>query len=224
MFLRLKSLLKKLNLKFASKKLYQRSKLTKMTDFTSYNQLRVTEDASFEEIKSARDRLILELGDDIAAQELVEAAYDAILMDRLRARQEGRIKVPDGIRYPEKNAVPAQSIKNQNQSRWFSSFIDIPEPQDLLQYSGVFAVLAVLVFLAPPLSSNWLSLAFLASVFFLRRKENKFWRSALLALLALVFGFLAGSGLVSLLALSPANLIASIIALFVMFLVTTLLR
>jgi Protein CHAPERONE-LIKE PROTEIN OF POR1-like len=200
-----------------------------MTDFTSYSKLGVTEDASFEEIKDARDRLIVELDGDATAQELVEAAYDAILMDRLRARQEGKIKVPDRIRFPEKNVAPSptllQPVVNQNKLRWLSNLKDNPSRQDFLLYSGVFSGLLVLSILLPNSSNIWMALALLASVYFLRRKENRFWRSLLLAMSGLVLGVVASLGLLSITATSPfASQITTGLILLVMWLVTTLLR
>jgi len=200
-----------------------------MTDFTPYKKLGVTEDASFEEIKDARDRLIAELADDVPAQELVEAAYDAILMDRLRARQDGKIKVPDRIRFPEKNITTSpvilQSVANQNKLRWLSQFKDTPSRADLLAHSGVFGVLLILSLLLPTSYSIWMALALLASIYFLRRKENRFWRSLLLALSGLILGVGLGIGLLSLISATEfTQQISTGIILLVMWLVTTLLR
>lgn len=200
-----------------------------MTDFTPYNKLGVTEDASFEEVKDARDRLIVELDGDLAAQELVESAYDAILMDRLKARQEGKIKVPDRIRFPEKNITTAPSVLqpavNQPKLRWLSNLKDNPSRKDLLTYSGVFGGLFILNILLPTSSNIWMALALLASIYFLRRKENRFWRSLLLAMAGLVFGVIASLGLLSVIPINEfASLISTGIILLVMWLVTTLLR
>ncbi|MEM9511364.1 MAG: CPP1-like family protein, partial [Cyanobacteria bacterium P01_E01_bin.48] len=60
--------------------------------------LGIAQDASFEEIKAARDHLLQQLTQDEVQQRLVEQAYDAILMERLRLRQEGKIPIPDDIR------------------------------------------------------------------------------------------------------------------------------
>jgi hypothetical protein len=203
-----------------------------MTDYTPYTKLGVTEDASFEEIKDARDRLIVELDGDTSAQELIESAYDAILMDRLRARQEGKIKVPDRIRFPEKNITTSptlsQPISPQNKLRW-ANLKDNPSRRDLLIYSGVFGSVFILSVLLPSSSSIWMALALLSSIYFLRRKENRFWRSLLLAISGLVIGVFSSYGI--LLAIGSTALSAALISqistgiiLFVMWLVTTLLR
>ena len=74
-----------------------------------YETLGLTEASSFEEVQSAKARLVAECEDNPQKKESIEAAYDAILMERLRLRQEGKIKVPDRIRFAEKqtkSAVP----------------------------------------------------------------------------------------------------------------------
>ena len=53
----------------------------RMSDQNPYTRLDLPEDASFEEIQNARDRLIER---DEQNRQDIEAAYDAILMDRLR--------------------------------------------------------------------------------------------------------------------------------------------
>ena len=65
-----------------------------MSDQNPYEKLGVTEDASFDEIQDAKGRLMQQHRGDQKLVESVEAAYDAIIMDRLRMRQEGKIKVP----------------------------------------------------------------------------------------------------------------------------------
>lgn len=56
-----------------------------------YQQLQIRPDASFDEVQRARDRVLETCGEDAVARAKVEAAYDAVLMDRLRDRQSGRL-------------------------------------------------------------------------------------------------------------------------------------
>ena len=65
-----------------------------MSEQNPYEQLGVTENSSFEEIQAAKKRLYDRHGNDSTVLEEVEIAYDSIIMDRLRLRQEGKIKVP----------------------------------------------------------------------------------------------------------------------------------
>ena len=74
-----------------------------MSEQNPYEQLGVTENSSFEEIQAAKKRLFEQHGNDSTVLETVEIAYDTIIMDRLRLRQEGKIKVPEKIRFPERN-------------------------------------------------------------------------------------------------------------------------
>ena len=77
-----------------------------MSEQNPYEQLGVTEESSFEEIQEAKQRLVQQYQNDSKIVESIEAAYDSVLMDRLRMRQEGRIKVPDRIRFPERLTIP----------------------------------------------------------------------------------------------------------------------
>jgi hypothetical protein len=56
-----------------------------------YSMLGVTPGAGFDDVQKARDRVVASCGDDAVARARVEAAYDAVLMERLRDRQSGRL-------------------------------------------------------------------------------------------------------------------------------------
>lgn len=56
-----------------------------------YTLLGVSPGAGFDDVQKARDRVVSSCGDDAVARARVEAAYDAVLMERLRDRQSGRI-------------------------------------------------------------------------------------------------------------------------------------
>jgi hypothetical protein len=57
-----------------------------------YERLGVTPDASFDHVQEARQARLAELGDDDPlARSRIESAYDAVLMDRLKERQQGRV-------------------------------------------------------------------------------------------------------------------------------------
>ena len=56
-----------------------------------YARLGIEQDAGFEAVQAARDARLKEAGDDPLARSRVEAAYDAVLMDRLKERQQGRV-------------------------------------------------------------------------------------------------------------------------------------
>jgi hypothetical protein len=164
-----------------------------MLESTPYQTLGVREDASYEEIRDARDRLLTATEGDESQQESIESAYDAILMDRLRARQENRIKVPDQIRYPERlSASFVTNMKMQAAERRFSwvwRWLDRPPLRELLITSGVFAGLGLLALFTPLQPTTNLAIALLVSIILLTRKERKFGRALLLAFTALAVGF-----------------------------------
>ncbi|MFN9694783.1 MAG: CPP1-like family protein [Synechococcaceae cyanobacterium] len=56
-----------------------------------YTRLGIPHDSLFDEVQTARKARLQEVGDDQIAASRVEAAYDAILMDRLKERQQGRV-------------------------------------------------------------------------------------------------------------------------------------
>ena len=174
-----------------------------MSSPNPYEQLGVTEEASFEEIQEARNRLVAEHESDRKQVELIEAAYDAVLMDRLRLRQEGKIKVPDRIRFPEKLVQPPPSppqVPIQAAPGWLQGWIDTPSWTDIFIPAGVLSILSAIVFFYTPSSplaaqqtiqTIWI-LAAGTTFYFLFRKERKFGRSVLLTFGGLVLGLAAG--------------------------------
>jgi Protein CHAPERONE-LIKE PROTEIN OF POR1-like len=175
-----------------------------MSDQNPYEKLGVSEEASFEEVQDVRNRLVEQYSGDTKRLEVIEAAYDAILMDRLRMRQEGKIKVPERIRFPERlmQAAPKESSTPKDQSRaWLQKFIDQPTATDIIVPGACYLGLsAISLFYQVGSSDQILQLALVfgvgSSIYFLNRKENKFGRAVLLTLLGLVVGLITG-GLVS---------------------------
>ncbi len=163
-----------------------------------YETLGLTEASSFEEVQSARKRLVAGCEDNPQKKESIEAAYDAILMERLRLRQEGKIKVPDRIRFAEKQAKPAVTVANRSPlenagPQWFSDLLDQPESSsELLWPSIIFASLAGLSWVLTSGSSSGASLALalgmMCAVYFLNQKTRRLWRSMGLAAVGLAVG------------------------------------
>ena len=56
-----------------------------------YVRLGLSQDATFEQVQSAKARCIAEVDGDDQARARVEAAYDSVLMSRLRNRQQGQV-------------------------------------------------------------------------------------------------------------------------------------
>jgi hypothetical protein len=205
-----------------------------MSEQSPYEQLGVSEGSSFDEIQAARDRLVAELKQDPEQLKKVEAAYDAVLMDRLRRRQEGKIKVPEGIRFPERVVEPPPSPPANLASRspaWIQRLIDTPSRADILLPAGVMAGLIALVIFAPVTAIQpALILAVGTSFYFLYRKEQKLGRAVLLTFAGLIIGLLVGGFLHGLLLSRVPTLplgmeaFASALTFFFLWLITAFLR
>ncbi|NJL83071.1 MAG: molecular chaperone DnaJ [Chloroflexaceae bacterium] len=177
-----------------------------MSEQNPYEQLGVSEDASFEEVQGAKMRLREQYRDDPKVVERVEAAYDAIIMERLRLRQEGKIKVPERIRFPERSLevppVPT-SLSLSSSPSWLQRLVDTPSRGDILWPAGVvFGSGGIGGFSqsgSPSVLSLLIALGFIANLYFLNRKEKRFLRALLLTLAGLLVGAAIASGLIALL-------------------------
>lgn len=206
-----------------------------MSSQSPYEQLGVTEASSFEEIQDARNHLFAQHQGDRKQLESIEAAYDAVLMDRLRLRQEGKIKVPDRIRFPEKVVPPPVSpppLPTNQGSAWLQRLIDTPSLTDVLLPAGILTALSALVIAVP--SANVVQMALILGMgtgfYFLYRKERKLGRTVLLGLLGLVVGFLVGGLLgtaflpqIASFGLNP-NAFVSVVTFVILWLVSSFLR
>jgi hypothetical protein len=174
-----------------------------MSEQSPYEQLGVSEGASFDEIQEARNRLMEQCGDDRKQMDSIESAYDAVLMHRLRMRQEGKIKVPDRIRFAEEAPPPepsrmAPSFQPNLPSLpdWMQSWVDRPSPGEVAVPGAILGGLGALVLLVPD-PASWVQLALLGgvgtSVYFLQRKEQRLGRSILLSVGGLILGLTLGS-------------------------------
>lgn len=183
-----------------------------MSEQNPYEQLGVTEESSFEEIQEAKQRLVQKYQNDSKIVESIEAAYDSVLMDRLRMRQEGRIKVPDRIRFPERLTIPVESkpVTSSKSPNWWRSSIDTPSAQDIGVPAVIYACLGAITLLVPDPSGSLLPLLLAFGVFvniyFFNRKEKRFGRALLFTLAGLVLGVALGAGLASLAAKADLNI------------------
>lgn len=163
-----------------------------MSEKNPYEQLGLEETATFDEIQEARNRLVEAHAGDRKQVEAIEAAYDAILGERLRLRLEGKIKVPDRIRFPERTVEPPPefvSTPPQQAPDWLQRFIDTPSRADILLPAAIYAGLGLLSLTTPAMG---LALGVGCSLYFLNRKEQKFGRALLLTLVGLILGVLIG--------------------------------
>lgn len=208
-----------------------------MSEQNPYENLGVTNDASFDEIQDARNRLVQQYSGDPKRVETVEASYDAILMERLRMRQEGKIKVPEGIRYaerflqtpPKENPPPAKES-----AAWLQRLMDQPSLTDVLLPGALFLGLSGLSIVYTAAGDQVLQLVLLVgvglSLYFITRKEGKFGRAVLLAGLGLIVGLVAGGLIGSLLQGQLATIglrseqLATVLTFFLLWLISSFLR
>lgn len=203
-----------------------------MSNQSHYQQLGITEDASFEEIQAAKERLKQKNSNDQKVIENIEAAYDAILMDRLRLRQEGKIKVPERIRFPErqtKKATESLTSEATNQGPvWLQKLIDTPSQADILWPTSIYVVLAAIsiYFGVSKSSSSELTLAVgvASCLYFLNRKEKKFGRAVLLTVSALIFGLVLGGILSALATGLRTEIFITLVTFLVLWMVSCFLR
>ncbi len=174
-----------------------------MSQQSPYEQLGVAEDATFEEIQAAKQRVIAQLGDDRQRQDNIEAAYDAILMERLKLRQQNKIAVPEEIRFPEKllTVVPKFAPPSlTNSPSWLADTFERPDRSAILTTSSVYAALAA-GSLVPRLADTALptlvALGTGFSLYFVNHKQRRFKRALLGSLAALSVGMLVSGLLVN---------------------------
>lgn len=166
-----------------------------------YEKLQVPEDASFEQIKEARDALLAAHSGDERQRTEIEAAYDAILMDRLRQRQEGKIKVPERIRYAEQlnEAAPAKlnPIAHHPAFQWWQQQLDTPSLRSMIITSTVYGVLMAIGLSQANADTLALvlSLGLGFNLVWLQRKEQRLGRAFLITLLALILGTVIALGI-----------------------------
>ena len=177
-----------------------------MSERNPYEQLGVTENSSFEEIQAAKKRLYEQHGNDSTVLEEVEVAYDSIIMDRLRLRQEGKIKVPEKIRFPDRNVektLKVPQIVNEKSAVWLQELVDTPSQADIIWPSGIFLTLSAIAVFAQNNGSSILpllmALGFIANIYFLNRKEGRSGRAFLISFITLFAGIAIGSGVANLL-------------------------
>ncbi len=175
-----------------------------MSEQFPYGTLGVAEDASFDEIQGVLRRFREEYKSDPKRLQEIEAAYDAVLMDRLRLRQEGKIKVPERIRFPEQT-IPGVGSGSAGASLtpwgWLRNLTRALKGAPAFWPSVLFGTLVALSTLAPGQNPNILQVPLALgvgfSLFFLNRRRPGLGRAFLVTLGALLAGLALGSFLAS---------------------------
>jgi hypothetical protein len=179
-----------------------------------YERLGVSADASFDEVQAAKQNLLDQVGDDSIARARVEAAYDAVLMERLKERQQGKVSTaarsaskreqaaPQAPKQPPLVNLPQVSLPKVSLPKLQASAIALPQLA-LAQGRELWFPLAaggalLLSLLALPSSYAELIMALATGVCLinLQRRSGRLlpamgWSLALLSLGLLVGGLLA---------------------------------
>ncbi len=190
---------------------------TSMNETDPYLTLGIREDAPFEDIQAAKARLLLELDEYDQQRQVIEAAYDAILMRRLQMRKEGKVKVPDRIRFPE-TIPPAQSIRVKAQTPvWWQDWVEPPLPNQIWMSLGIFGGLFGLSLLPSFGPTLVLALALMIATYLFLQKNRNLFRSLGLSLGTLVIAYL----LTSLVGFGPASATVGVAGILVAYLAAT---
>lgn len=181
-------------------------------DSSPYGQLGIRADASFDEVQQAKQRRLGEVGSDSLAQARIEAAYDAVLMDRLKERQQGKVSTaalnasqreatrPATATPPARPSLPAlpslASLPRPSlpAPRWSLPRLSLAEGgQRWLPLLGGGALVLVML-LAPTTASDLvLAVALLLTVVSLQRRSGRLLSSVGWALLLLFGGLMLGA-------------------------------
>ncbi|MBM5800380.1 MAG: hypothetical protein FJ077_05980 [Cyanobacteria bacterium K_DeepCast_35m_m2_023] len=187
-----------------------------------YGLLGVAADASFEEVQTAKQARLLELGDDPLARARVEAAYDAVLMGRLKDRQQGKVSTAARSASVREDKVASVKPASAKALPALPKLPALPRPAGLrgvnmslpsLQFAAgpdgwitlaAAAALVGLLLLVPSASPELLlALGTLGTVTALQRRNRRFWPAVGWSVALLITGLVVGAFLMGVL---PADL------------------
>lgn len=179
---------------------------------SAYERLGITVDAGFDAVQSAKQERLSEVGDDPQARAQIEAAYDAVLMDRLKERQQGKV-----------SSAALNASQREAKSTSLASPLQRPNLPPLPKISGLktpslpagsfslpslalaegaerwfplagFSVLLLLLLLAPPSSAELvLALGTVLTVVNLQRRNRRLLSAAGWGVLLLSVGLVSGA-------------------------------
>ncbi len=183
-----------------------------------YERLGIETGASFEAVQAAKQARLEEVGENPQARAQVEAAYDAVLMDRLKDRQQGKVSTaamnasareakapapaasarPSLPSLPKLPALPKASLPSSSLPS-----LELAEGQQRWLPLGGFATLTLLLLFTPPSSAELvLALSTLFSVVLLQRRNRRFPQAVGFSVLLLSLGL--GLGALLLQVLDPS--------------------
>jgi len=175
-----------------------------------YVRLGIDHDAGFEAVQVARQTRLEEVGDDPMARSRIEAAYDAVLMDRLKERQQGRVSSaarsasqreqasppPNRPLYPALPSLPSLPVARLGANASRLPTLTLATGREFWLPLVSLGLLTVLLLLPNAAAEVLLSLAAITTVLNLQRRNGRFLAAVGWTLALLVVGLLLGSLLV----------------------------
>lgn len=183
--------------------------MTQSPDSSPYERLGIAPDAGFDAVQAAKAERLAEVGEDPIARARIEAAYDAVLMERLKDRQQGKVSIaarsasqreqatppPKPVALPSLPQVPLPKLQAPSLSM---PALGLGEGFGLWFPLGAIGGLTLLALLLPAASQELLlSLAVLACVVSLQRRNGRLLAAAGWSLGLLLLGLLSGGLLLS---------------------------
>lgn len=180
-----------------------------------YERLGIETGAGFEAVQAAKQAKLDEVGENPQARAQIEAAYDAVLMDRLKERQQGKVSTaalnasareakappsasparPSLPSLPKLAALPKPSLPKPSLPA-----LELAEGQQRWLPVGGFALLTLLLLVAPASSAELvLALSTLFSVVLLQRRSRRLLQAVGFSILLLSLGLGIGALLLQLL-------------------------
>ncbi|KAJ7532647.1 hypothetical protein O6H91_13G036600 [Diphasiastrum complanatum] len=150
-----------------------------------YKRLGISQEASEEEIREARNFLLNQYGAHKQSAKAIESAYDKIIFESLRQRKKHK----------------ATTRKLSPPPAWLTALsnrIEAPPLKAVLLRAAVFAALGVwsIVDSADGGPAFQVLLSFVACVYFLNQRLKSTWKSVIVGFGALILGWVLGSFLI----------------------------
>lgn len=183
--------------------------MTQTPDSSPYTRLGVAPDATFDAVQAAKQARLGEVGDDPIARAQIEAAYDAVLMERLKERQQGKVSTaartasvreqapppPKPMALP---ALPQMPLPKLKAPALAMPQLGLATGFGLWFPLGAIGGLLLVALLLPGASQELLlSLAVIAAVVSLQSRGSKLLAAAGWSLGLLLFGLVSGGLLLS---------------------------
>ncbi len=172
--------------------------------------LGISPDSSFDEIQQARDKKLLEAGDDVILKAKIESSYDSLLMESLKARQLGKISNEAVKASNQEKNIGEKNISkfgsalltklsgnNQGSSpddnSYSASFLNLPEGEGLTTRITIGILVILLFLISPDQSINFIiSISTIGAVVSQVKRGRRVFQSLGWSVVFLASGFIIG--------------------------------